>query len=384
MNYHSQTERVQTVVIGGGQAGLSVGYYLAQRRLPFVILDANQRIGDAWRNRWDSLRLFTPARYDGIAGMPFPAPGHSFPTKNQMADYLEAYASRFNLPVRSGVKVDGLTRQGGRYILTAGTQRFESEHVVVAMANYQHPRTPWFAQELNPGIVQVHSRDYRNPNQLKEGGVLMVGAGNSGAEIAMEVSRTHRAWISGRDTGHIPFRIDGLAARWFLQRIIFRLVFHRLLTVKTPMGRKARARILSQGGPLIRIKPAALKAAGIERVPKMIGVRDGLPLLEDGMVLNVSNVIWCTGFQPGFSWIHLPVFDDRGVPKQESGMAVNEPGLYFVGLPFIYAFSSTMIHGIARDAERVARVIERRIAAAAPVEFEAGVTRSTRGISVVR
>src|ERR671936_178723 len=114
MNSMRQTERVQTVVVGGGQTGLSVGYHLARRALPLVILDANERIGDSWRKRWDSLRLFTPARYDGLAGMPFPAPADTFPTKDEMADYLEAYAARFELPVRNGVRVDRLSRQGDR------------------------------------------------------------------------------------------------------------------------------------------------------------------------------------------------------------------------------------------------------------------------------
>ena len=369
----SRTEHVQTVVVGGGQAGLSTGYYLARRGLPFVILDANDRIGDAWRNRWDSLRLFTPARYDGLAGMPFPAPAHSFPTKDQMADYLESYAARFDLPVRTGVKVDGLSRQGGRYIVTAGDRRFEAEHVVVAMARYQKPKVPRFAWGLDPGIVQLHSLEYRNPTQLKKGDVLIAGAGNSGAEIAMEVARSHRTWMSGRDTGHIPFRIGGLAARLFLQRLVFRFVFHRVLTIKTPMGRKARPKMLSQGGPLIRIRPADLTAAGVERVPRIVGASEGLPRLEDGRVLDVANVIWCTGFDAGLSWIRLPVFDGDGMPKHESGVALGEPGLYFVGLPFIYAFSSAMIHGVGRDAERIVKVIEDRTRAAAPELTGAGV-----------
>ncbi|MBI2679735.1 MAG: NAD(P)-binding domain-containing protein [Candidatus Solibacter usitatus] len=361
----SQTEHVQTVVIGGGQAGLSTGYFLARRGLPFVILDASERVGDAWRNRWDSLRLFTPARFDSLAGMPFPAPPHSFPTKDQMADYLESYAAHFNLPVRNGVKVDRLSRQGRRYLITAGDRRFEAEHVVVAMANYQVPKVPRFASELDRAIVQMHSRDYRNPRQLKEGGVLIVGAGNSGAEIGIELARSHRIWMAGRDTGHIPFRIGGLAARLFLQRLVFRIVFHRLLTIHTPMGRKARANIRGKGAPLIRTRPADLTAAGIERVAKIAGVRDGLPLLEDGRVLDVANVIWCTGFQPGFSWIHQPIFDENGRPKHEGGVVSGEPGLYFVGLPFIYAFSSSMIHGVGRDAARIVEMINDRARAAA-------------------
>ncbi|HEX2173814.1 MAG TPA: NAD(P)-binding domain-containing protein, partial [Dehalococcoidia bacterium] len=271
MNDVREPERVQTLVIGGGQAGLSVGYQLAQRSLPFVILDANERIGDSWRKRWDSLRLFSPARFDGLAGLPFPARAYSFPTKDEMADYLEAYAARFELPVRTGVKVDHLTKQGDRFVVTAGNLRYEAENVVVAMANYQQPRIPSFAHELDPSIVQLHSSAYRNPSQLREGGVLIVGAGNSGSEIALETVRDHPTWMSGRDTGHVPFRIDGVAAR-LLIKPLFRVVFHRVLTVDTPIGRKVRPKILAHGMPLIRVKPKDLARAGIVRVPRTAGV----------------------------------------------------------------------------------------------------------------
>ena len=191
MNRAYDSERIQTIVIGGGQAGLSVGYYLSKRGLPFQILDANPRIGDAWRNRWDSLRLFNPARYAGLPGMRFPARGDTFPTKDQVADYLVDYAWRFHLPVRNNVKVDRLWKEGDRFVITAGSQRFEAENVVVAMANYQVPRRPAFARALDPAIVQLHSHEYRNPSQLQEGGVLVVGVGNSGAEIAIEAARSH-------------------------------------------------------------------------------------------------------------------------------------------------------------------------------------------------
>jgi putative flavoprotein involved in K+ transport len=190
-------ERFETVIIGGGQAGLAVGYHLARRDRRFVILDANQRIGDAWRKRWDSLRLFTPARYDGLPGWPFPAPAWSFPTKDEVADYLEAYAARFDLPVRTGVRVDGLSREADRYVVAAGKHRYEADNVVVAAGAYRRPRIPAFASELDSGIVQLHSSQYRDPSQLLEGGVLVVGAANSGAEIALEVSGDHRTWLSG-------------------------------------------------------------------------------------------------------------------------------------------------------------------------------------------
>ncbi|HSJ25418.1 MAG TPA: NAD(P)/FAD-dependent oxidoreductase [Longimicrobiales bacterium] len=353
------TERIDTLVIGGGQAGLSTGYHLKRRGLSFVIVDAGNRVGDVWRNRWDSLRLFTPAKLDGLDGMPFPAPPNSFPTHNEMADYLEAYATRFDLPVECGVRVDRLYRDGDRFVAEAGTRRFEACNVVVAMAPYQKPKVPSFAGDLDPAIVQIHSRDYRNPGQLQPGGVLIVGAGNSGAEIGLEVSRGHTTWISGRPTGHIPFDIHGLPARLFLFRLVLRGLFHRVLTVDTPIGRRARPVVLSRGGPLIRTRPGVLKAAGIQRVPRTVGARDGLPLLEDGRTLDVANIIWCSGFHAGFSWIDMPVLGDVE-PRHDRGIVRDMPGLYFVGLEFLYSFSSIMIHGVGRDADRVAAHIAAR------------------------
>jgi putative flavoprotein involved in K+ transport len=359
-------EQLNTIVIGGGQAGLSVGRHLAQLGVPFVILDASKRIGDTWRHRWDSLRIFTPARHAGLDGMPFPAPPFSFPTKDEMGDYLEAYARRFALPVRSGVRVDRVSRLGEKFVVVAGDQRFEAENVVVAMSSYQRPRVPPFAAELDRGIVQLHSFDYRNPAQLQPGDALIVGAGNSGAEITRELVKTHTTWLAGRDTGHVPFRIDGLAARLVLTRLMLRVVFHRILTVATPIGRKVRTKVLHGAAPLIRVKPRDLIAAGVRRVPRVLGVRNGLPILEDGRVLNVANVIWCTGFDPAFSWIDLPVFDADGEPRHERGVVAQEPGLYFVGLHFLYAFSSEMIHGVGRDAARIANVIASEAASRAP------------------
>lgn len=353
-------ERVETLVIGGGQAGLSVGYHLARRRLPFLILDANERIGDAWRHRWDSLRLFTPARYDGLAGFPYPGRGDAFITKDDMANYLEAYAARFRLPVRTGVRVDGLSRRGDRFLVSAGERRFEAGQVVVAMANYQVPRVPRFGRELDAGVVQLHSRDYRNPSQLAPGGVLVVGVGNSGADIALEVARTHATWLSGKESGHVPFRIEGWLARHLLVRIV-RFVGHRVLSLGTPIGRKLAPQLLRRAAPLVRVKPADLTAAGIVRVSRVVGVRDGRPLLADDRTLDVANVIWCTGFDPGFSWIRLPVMGDDGLPRHERGIVADEPGLYFVGLHFLYAMSSDTVNGVGRDAERIVRAVESRI-----------------------
>src|SRR5262245_6081663 len=237
MQSRSYAKRIHTIVIDGGQAGLAVGYHLARRGIRFLILDASHRVGDAWRNRWDSLRLFTPARYAGLPGFRFPARGDSFPTKQEMADYLEAYSRRFHLPIRTGMRVDRVARRGNRFSVSAGAEQFEAENVVVAMANYQTPRMPDFARALHPSIKQLHSADYRNPPQLQPGKVLIVGAGNSAADIAMELSRTHTTLMSGKESGHIPFPIEHFFFRFFGVRIV-RFFGHHILSLATRIGRK--------------------------------------------------------------------------------------------------------------------------------------------------
>jgi putative flavoprotein involved in K+ transport len=350
------TERHDTVVIGGGQAGLATGYYLQQHDQDFVILDGSDRVGDAWRARWDSLRVFTPARYSSLPGMDYPGSPYAFPTKDEVADYLETYARHFDLPVELDVRVDGLERSGDGFLVTAGDRRFEADNVVVAMASYQVPRVPEFASELSDDIVQLHASEYRNPDQLQDGGVLVVGAGNSGAEIALDVADEHETWLAGRDVGHVPFHVDSWFGRHLGVPFVMRVLFHRILTTGTPIGRRKRPEMLSQGIQLVRVKPSDLAAAGVERVPRTIGVRDGHPVVGDDDVLNVENVIWCTGFRPDFSWIDLPIFDGKEEPKEpvhQRGVLLDEPGLYFVGLAFLYAMTSGLFTGVGRDAEYV-------------------------------
>jgi len=364
MSKEEKTKRVNTIIIGGGQAGLATGYCLAKRGVPFLILDANARIGDAWRNRWDSLRLFTPARYDALPGLRFPARGDAFPSKDEMADYLESYARHFHLPTQTGVRVDRLWKDGERFVVTSGTRRFECENVVVAMANYQYPRLPAFAKEIDSSIRQLHSCEYRNPLQLQKGGVLVVGVGNSGADIGIDVARTHPTWLAGKENGHIPYRIESFFGRNILFRLI-RFIGHRVLALNTPIGRKQRPNFLHRTPPLIRVKPEDLIAAGIQRVGRVIGVNGGRPMLDDNRALDVKNVIWCTGFTPGFSWIDLPVFDEIGDPVHSRGLVSSLPGLYFVGLQFLYSMTSATVHGVGRDAEYIAKAIVSRARPAA-------------------
>ena len=344
---------IETVIIGGGQAGLAVGYHLAKRDRPFVILEANQRVGESWRNRWDSLVLFTAAKLSGLPGWPFPAPAWSFPTKDEVAEYVEAYAARFELPVRTGVRVDRLARMGPRLVVASGDQTFEADHVVVATGGFQAPRIPEFASELDPSIMQLHSSQYRNPSQLCDGDVLVVGAGNSGADIALELSRSHRTWLSGRHPGSEPTRPGSAVDRAVTPA--FWYVISNVLSVNNRLGRKLRPRFINNADALVRVKPKDLATAGVVRVARTVRSRDGRPVLEDGAICaDVTNVIWCTGFRTDFGWIDLPIFDGDGQPEHERGIVAAEAGLYFVGLFFLTSLSSSLIGGVGRDAEHIA------------------------------
>jgi putative flavoprotein involved in K+ transport len=354
------------IVIGGGQAGLAMGYHLKQQGARFVILEKRERVGDIWRSRWDSLRLFTPAKYDGLPGMPFPALAHHCPSRDEMADYLEAYAERFTLPVLTRIAVDGLWSAGdGRegFVVTAGERRFTASQVVIATGAQQGPYMPAFATELDPGILQLHSSQYRNASRFQDGGVLVVGAGNSGAEIAMEAAPNHRTILAGRHPGQEPITPESRLAPLFDLGIWFLL--HHVLTLDTPMGRKAAPAV--RGGhaaPRARVRSKDLKAAGVERtLCRVEGVREGLPLLDDGRVVDVANVVWCTGFRNRFSWVHLPVIGSDGYPLTERGVVPSVPGLYFIGLPFLYSLSSMLVGGVGRDAEYLASHIGARVAA---------------------
>lgn len=359
--HDGHAERTDTLVIGGGQAGLATAYELTRRGVPCLVLDASERVGDVWRERWESLRLFTPARYDGLPGMPFPAPPGSFPTKDAMADYLEAYAERFDLPLRLGQRVRRLARDGDGFVAETEDGRYRADRVVVAMGTYQEPRVPAIAAELDRSLLQLHSKAYRSPAQLPDGPVLLVGAGNSGAEIAMEVVRTRPTYLAGRSPGQLPFRVDGGGVSPLLRWLTLRVVFHRLVTLRTPIGRAVRRRLVGRAGPLIRQRVGDLDRAGVRRVPRVVGARDGRPVLEDGRVLDVASVIWCTGYHAGFSWIDLPMPDEHELTHAR-GATGPMPGVHVVGPHLAFALSSGMIQGVGRDAARVARAVvaERR------------------------
>ncbi|HJV98533.1 MAG TPA: NAD(P)-binding domain-containing protein [Arthrobacter sp.] len=352
MNHNDVTGTLDTIIIGGGQAGLALGYYLKQQQRRFLILDAGPRAGDAWRQRWDSLRVFTPAKYDGLPGAPFPADPLSFPTKDDLAGYLEGYAARFDLPVLHGVRVERLWREADRYIAAANGRRWEAHNVVVATGTTQAPRVPGFAAKLAPSVVQLHSSEYRNPRQLQDGPVLVVGLGNSGAEIGLEVSRTRPTLVAGTPTAELPVRHGRTAARYAFPVVRF-LGLH-VLTLNTPIGRKVAPVFKAHAEPLIRTKTKHLAAAGVRLVPRVAGVDSGMPVLADGTRVEVSNVVWCTGFKDDFGWIDPEMLDGGALPRQWRGAALDSPGLFFLGQRFQYSEVSDTLPGISRDARYLA------------------------------
>lgn len=346
----------QTIVIGGGQAGLAAGYFLTQQGASFAILDENMRAGEAWRRRWDSLRLFTPSQYNSLPGMPFPKPNFYFPTKDEVADYLEAYARQFNLPVRHNVSVRALSRGEPGYRAETSAGSLSARNVIVATGAYQKPHTPAFARELDPAIFQLHSSAYCNPQQVRGQNVLVVGAGNSGAEIALELARAgKRVWLAGPNVGRIPAdklgkAFGGRLYWWFISRV---------LSVNTPIGRKMRSKVVYHGAPLIRASRQELAQAGVESAQRVTGAQAGRPALADGRSLPADAVIWATGFRPDYHWIDLPVFDEHGYPRHQRGVVAESPGLYFAGLPFQTALSSSLLGGVGEEARYITGQIRR-------------------------
>jgi putative flavoprotein involved in K+ transport len=353
-------EHVETLIIGAGQAGLATCYHLQRCGREVLIVDAQKRVGDGWRQQWDTLRLYSPARYDGLPGMAFPAPAWSFPGKDEVADYFESYAEHFDLPVRLGQRVDRLEADGDRYLATLGDRTISADNVVVATGTFgRTPLVPDFADRLDPLIMQVHSSEYRRPSQLQDGSVLVVGGSHSGADVAYELAQSRPTILCGRDPGQIPARLGKPMFKVVFPIVLF--MFTHVLTRRTPMGRKEMNHFRFHGGPALRVKRADLLARGVERLPeRVVGVEDGRPVLADGRVLDVANVVWCTGFQQAFDWVDLPIFDEHGWPRELRGVVDGAPGLFFCGLSFQSAASSMLIHGARRDAAYVARRIQQR------------------------
>ncbi|HEX9889877.1 MAG TPA: NAD(P)/FAD-dependent oxidoreductase [Nitriliruptorales bacterium] len=356
---HPAHEHIETVIIGAGQAGLAVAQQLTERGRPCVVLDANARVGDNWRRHYDSLVLYNPAKLCSLPGLVFPGDPDRYPTRDEVGDYLEDYAATLHLPVRPRTWVRAVRPVGDRYLVSCEEREILADNVVVATGTFGRAYTPAFASELDPSIVQLHSSEYRNPSQLQPGPVLVVGAAHSGADIAMELAGRHTTVLAGRDTGQVPFDLGSRRMRVLWPVLSF--VARRVLTLKTPVGRKVHDEIRAHGGPLIRYKTADLVEAGVERVEdRVTGVRDGRPVLGGERLLEAANVVWCTGFRQDFGWIDLPIVGEDGWPREQRGVVTDAPGLYFAGLAFQYSFGSMLLVGVGQDAAYLAKHIDAR------------------------
>jgi putative flavoprotein involved in K+ transport len=351
------TQHIETLIIGAGQAGLATGHHLRRLGRRFLIVDANRRVGDNWRQHYDSLRLYTPARYCGLPGLAFPGDPWSYPGKDDVADYLETYALHFDLPIRTETRVDRLEQRGDGFVATLGDDAIECANVVVATGTFgSTPDVPELAGELDGSIRQLHSSEYRRPSQLADGPVLVVGASHSGCDIAYELGAERTTVLAGRDCGQVPVEWDSKRIRVGLPIMLF--LFRHVLTRRNPIVRKKLGELRGHGGPMLRVKRHHLAERGVERTEaRVTGVVDGSPQLADGRVLDVANVVWCTGFRQDFDWIDVPVFGDSGWPEEYRGAVEHAPGLFFCGLSFQYAFSSMLLPGVGRDAAYVARSI---------------------------
>jgi putative flavoprotein involved in K+ transport len=338
------SDRLEVAVIGAGQSGLAIGHLLAKQDRHFSLLEASDSIGAAWRGRWDSLVLFTPRRYDGLPGLQFPGDPDGYPGREEVVDYLESYASTFDLPVRLNSGVQSVAPADEGFSLDLGARTLQADQVVVATGPFQIPNVPGFAADLGSDVAQMHSTGYRRPSDVPEGTVVVVGGGNTGFQIAKELSATHSVHLAiGSRQTPLPQRVLGRDLFWWLTKtgLIKK-------TVESRIGRRARDR-----DTLIGSSPRDAKRHGVAIEPRVVGVSDRAVILADGRELDVNAVIWATGYRPDYSWIDIPVLDQHGRVLHRRGVT-DYPGLYFLGLTWQHTRGSALIGWVKDDAEFIA------------------------------
>ena len=351
--HHDTARRRDVIVVGGGQAGLAIGYFLAQQGRDFMILEAAAEPAAAWRERWDSLTLFTPARYCGLPGAAFPGPPGHYPTRDEVVDYLADYAARFSLPVAFGSRVRSISRPSGTYLVDHDDGSYEADQVVIATGPFQVPVVPGIAAGLGADVVQMHSSAYRRPRDVAPGAVLVVGGGNTGYQIAEELSSSHEVHLSvGSRQTPLPQRILGRDLFWYLDASgLMRK------TTASRIGRRLEGR-----DTLIGSRPRTLRRRhGVRMHPRAVAADGRTVRFADGATLAAGTVIWATGFRVDHSWIDVPVFDAHGRVVHRRGVT-ESPGLYFLGLSWLHTRGSALLGWVKDDAEHVAR----EIAAMAP------------------
>jgi putative flavoprotein involved in K+ transport len=354
----SSPEHLEVAAIGGSQAGLAMGHYLVQRRRRFAIFERGDSIAPAWRERWDSLKLFTPRGYSALPGLPFPGDPDDYPTRDEVIAYLEQYAETFELPIELNSEVRRLTHEDGRFVLDIDGRRVTADQVVVATGPFQTPFVPALTEELDREVWQVHSTGYRRPGDVPEGTVLVVGGGNTGFQIAKELSATHKVLLSvGSKQKPLPQRVAGRDLFWWLTKTG---LIHK--TVESRLGQRLKDR-----DTLIGSSPRELKRRyGVELKPRARDASGHTVRFEDGSALEANAIIWATGYRPDYSWIDLPVLDSNGRLRHRRGVT-DVPGLSFLGLTWQWTRGSALIGWVKDDAAFLAE----RIAAS-----DGGKTRS--------
>ncbi|MGZ4550401.1 MAG: flavin-containing monooxygenase [Blastococcus sp.] len=341
----SHRDLLDVIVIGASQAGLALGQQLARRGANFLLLETGSQIGHSWRNRWDSLRLFSPAQYDSLPGLPFPAPADTHPTKDQVADYLAAYAAHFRLPVRLNSPVVRLHQGEGGFAVTTPTETLRARQVVVATGPFQTPRVPAAAEELDPLVPQLHSAEYRNPGQMPAGGrVLVVGAANSGLQIAAELARSCAVTVAvGSKPPELPQHIAGRDLFFWLTRAGF---------FSVPASSRIAGRLRQRGDLVIGTRSRAMRKRGVEFRSRLAGVTGRTARFVDGSSAEVDAVVWATGYRSDYSWLHVPGVVVDGQVQHDSGVS-DVPGLYFLGLPWQTSRGSALLGFVGADAARL-------------------------------
>lgn len=335
-------------MVGAGQAGLAIGFYLARQGRRFLILEAADSVGAAWRDRWESLALFTPRRYDALPGLSFPGDPDGYPTRDEVVSYLRAYAETYQLPVIFESAVGSLTPIDDGFQLEYNGRRVTADQVVVATGPFQLPRTVALASELSPGVFQMHSSGYRQPRDIPAGTVLVVGGGNTGFQIAAELAGTHSVHLSvGSEQTPLPQQIWQRDLFWWLTKTGLLKV-----TVNSRLGRR-----LSTRETLIGSSPRQLRGLGVDLRPRAVSASQDRVSFADGTELRVDAVVWATGYQPDYSWIKAPVLDDRGRVDHHRGVT-DLPGLYFLGLPWQHTRGSALLGWVKDDAEYIATQIQ--------------------------
>jgi len=339
-------QHLDVAIIGGSQAGLAIGYYLRQQDRRFRIFERARELAPAWRQRWDSLTLFTPRRYSGLPGLPFPGDPDSYPTRDDVIAYLERYAETFELPIEFDSEVKQVDRGGdGRFLLELDGRELTADQVVVATGPFQTPYVPELAERLAADVFQTHAVGYRRPNDVPPGTVFVVGGGNTGFQIAKELSATHEVVLSiGSRQKPLPQRLLGRDLFWWLTKTG---ILNKNL--ESRLGRKLRLR-----DTLIGSSPGEMtKRYGVELKPRLVDVEGRQVRFGDQSEREVDAVIWATGYRPDYSWIKLPIFDGEGRLRHRRGVT-DVPGLYFLGLTWQYTRGSALIGFIKDDAQFIA------------------------------